>query len=85
MQGQPVDFQLLSCQACREGSLLGFDFSMALQPLVDVTRREVYGYEALVRGLKGESAYSIISQVDETNRYRFDQACRVKPLRSPPD
>lgn len=80
MQVQPVDFQPLSCQACREGSLLGFDFSMALQPLVDVTHREVYGYEALVRGLKGESAYSIISQVDETNRYRFDQACRVKAI-----
>jgi len=80
MQDVPVDFQALSCQACRRGDLLGFDFSMAFQPLVDVGRREVYGYEALVRGLNGESAYRIISQVDETNRYRFDQSCRVKSI-----
>ena len=80
MPEQPVDFQTLSCQACRDGNLLGFDFSMAFQPLVDTSRRELYGYEALVRGLKGESAYSIISKVDDTNRYRFDQACRVKAI-----
>jgi len=80
MQYPPVDFQTLSCQACRESSLLGFDLSMAFQPLIDITRREIYGYEALVRGLNGESAFSIISQVDEGNRYRFDQACRVKAI-----
>src|SRR5215210_948850 len=40
----------------------------------------VWGYEALVRGVHGEPALQILSQVDAENRYRFDQACRVKAI-----
>jgi EAL domain-containing protein (putative c-di-GMP-specific phosphodiesterase class I) len=50
---------------------------MAFQPIVDLTASRVWGYEALVRGTKGESAYSILSQVNDDTRYRFDQAARV--------
>jgi len=39
--------------------------------------RSIFGYEALVRGPNGESAYSVLSQVNDDNRYAFDQACRV--------
>ena len=37
-------------------------------------------YEALVRGANGESAATVLSWVDDSNRYRFDQACRVKAI-----
>ena len=34
----------------------------------------------MVRGLTGESAYNVLSQVNESNRYVFDQSIRVKAL-----
>jgi EAL domain-containing protein (putative c-di-GMP-specific phosphodiesterase class I) len=69
-----------SCAGCKDGAELAFEFSMAFQPIVDVGREKVWGYEALVRGMHGESAYQVLSQVDAENRYRFDQACRVKAI-----
>jgi len=62
-------------------SELGFDFVFAYQPIVDLGARKVFAYEALVRGPKGESAYSVLSQVTDDNRYTFDQACRVEAIR----
>ena len=53
---------------------------MAFQPIVDMTNYCVWGYEALVRGAKGESAFSILNQVTEDTRYRFDQASRVMAI-----
>jgi EAL domain-containing protein (putative c-di-GMP-specific phosphodiesterase class I) len=50
---------------------------MAFQPIVDLKSNRVWGYEALVRGPNGESAWSVLSQVTEEIRYRFDQAARV--------
>ncbi len=55
-------------------------FSMAFQPIVDVESGRVYAYEALVRGPRGESAYSVLSQVTEETRYSFDQSCRVAAI-----
>lgn len=77
---QPCDYQPLSCQACQHGEALGFDFSMAFQPIVDMTERRVLGYEALARGLGGESAGAVMAQVNDSNLYRFDQTCRVKAI-----
>lgn len=54
-----------------------FAFSMAFQSIIDVQAGQVFAYEALVRGLKGESAYSILSRLTPENRYAFDQNCRV--------
>lgn len=54
---------------------------MAFQPIIDVRSREVFAYEALVRGLDGSGAAHILGQVNEDNRYQFDQACRVKAVR----
>jgi EAL domain-containing protein (putative c-di-GMP-specific phosphodiesterase class I) len=53
---------------------------MAFQPIVDCTQNDVFAYEALVRGVGGEGAGTILSLVDETTRYPFDQACRVRAI-----
>ena len=53
---------------------------MAFQPIVDLTSRTVFAYEALVRGPGEESAASILALVNDQNRYRFDQACRVRAI-----
>ena len=68
------------CVNCEDLSGLGFDFTMAFQPVVDVEGDSIFGYEALVRGVNNESAYSVISQVNDSNRYVFDQLCRVKAI-----
>ena len=69
------------CTGCRSDAGLGFDFEYAYQPIVDLSRRTIVAHEALVRGPNGESAFSVLSQVDDSNRYLFDQACRVKAIR----
>ena len=68
---------MTACAGCREDIMLPFQFQMAFQPIVDLSADRVWGYEALVRGPKGEPAGSILSQVTEDTRYRFDQAARV--------
>lgn len=57
-----------------------FDLTMAFQPVVDIATRRIYAYEALVRGPNGESAAWVLAQVNDQNRYSFDQACRVKAI-----
>jgi len=70
----------VSCAGCRDGKAFHSPFSMAFQPIVDVERRQVFAHEALVRGPSGEGAGSVLSAVDEGNRYAFDQQCRVKAI-----
>src|SRR5690606_6996994 len=70
----------LSCAQCRSGAELGFAFTMAFQPIVDIRTRQTFAQEALVRGVQGESAGSILAKVSEQNIYQFDQACRVKAI-----
>jgi EAL domain-containing protein (putative c-di-GMP-specific phosphodiesterase class I) len=53
---------------------------MAFQPIVDISARRIFAYEALVRGSEGQGAGYILSQVDTANRYAFDQQCRVKAI-----
>ena len=64
----------------RSGTSLGFSITMAFQPIVDMESRQVYSYEALVRGTRGESAAHVLSRVKDDNRYIFDQICRMKAL-----
>ncbi len=68
-----------ACEACQEVPPL-FPFTMAFQPIVDIEKNRIVSQEALARGPNGESAASVLSQVNETNRYAFDQACRVKAI-----
>ena len=80
MNEQIVVFDRFSCDNCSDESSLDFDFTMAFQPIVNFQSNQVFGYEALCRGLNNESAFSIISQVNDDNRYLFDQLCRVKAI-----
>ncbi|WP_397459134.1 EAL domain-containing protein [Pseudomonas asplenii] len=75
-----ANFKSLGCAECRNLEGLGFEFTMAFQPIFNVRTGAPYAYEALVRGLGGESAASILGLVNDTNRYRFDQACRVRAI-----
>jgi EAL domain-containing protein (putative c-di-GMP-specific phosphodiesterase class I) len=68
------------CRACRAGSTLDFDFTMAFQPIVDIGTGSVWAYEALVRGPNGEPAPTVLCRVTDENRYQFDQAARVRAI-----
>nr|WP_081467664.1 EAL domain-containing protein [Vibrio sinaloensis] len=54
---------------------------MAFQPIYDVARGEIFAYEALVRGNHNEPALHVLSQVNEDNKYAFDQECRAKAIK----
>ncbi|UUA74754.1 EAL domain-containing protein [Cellvibrio sp. QJXJ] len=69
------------CEECKNGEGLDFDFTMAFQPIVNYRTREIFAHEALVRGLNNEGAGQIFEHVNDSNRYRFDQACRTKAIK----
>lgn len=73
---------ILGCQGCRDGAALPFAIQAAFQPIIDLRTGKPYAYEALVRGPDGQGAPWVLDQIDETNRYAFDQACRVTAIRS---
>jgi EAL domain-containing protein (putative c-di-GMP-specific phosphodiesterase class I) len=68
-----------TCLGCA-GDQISFEITFAFQPIVDVARGRIESYEALVRGRGGESAAEILSKVDESSRYRFDQTCRTTAI-----
>lgn len=79
-EAEDTDADVGPCAGCRRGSRDVIDFSMAFQPIVDVTTGDVFAYESLVRSLGSESADSVLNTIDETNRYAFDQLCRVRAI-----
>jgi len=52
-------------------------FSFAYQPIVDAEARRAFAYEALVRGPNGESALSVLSQLQGETLHVFDRDARV--------
>jgi EAL domain-containing protein (putative c-di-GMP-specific phosphodiesterase class I) len=78
---QPMNnFRKVGCEQCTASTGLDFDFSMALQPIVNTTTKRVFAQEALARGLNGEPAGYVFEKVNAENLYGFDQACRVKAI-----
>lgn len=69
------------CGNCRDKKGLEFAFEHAFQPIVNVAERSIYAHEALVRGPLGQGALTVLSQVNQENRYQFDQACRVSAIK----
>ena len=77
----PLEGTARDCEDCGKGARLDFGFEYAYQPIVDLNQRTVYAHEALVRGPQGQGAATVLAQVNDDNRYRFDQACRVKAIK----
>jgi EAL domain-containing protein (putative c-di-GMP-specific phosphodiesterase class I) len=59
---------------------IDLEFSFAFQPIVDVRRREIVSFEALLRGPNGEPSASVFAQVPRHNFSRFDEVCRLKAI-----
>ncbi len=59
---------------------IGFEFSFAFQPIVDVRSREIISFEALVRGPHGECSASVFAQVPQNAALQFDELCRRKAI-----
>ncbi len=55
-------------------------FSYAFQPIVDVVAREVYSYEALIRGRANEPAFRVLDFVPAHAKYQFDEDSRVAAI-----
>ncbi len=68
------------CVGCRDDITLPFEFKMAFQPIVDLSKGRIWGYEALVRGANGEPAMSVLDQISDETRYKFDQSARVMAI-----
>ncbi|MFC6199239.1 EAL domain-containing protein [Ponticaulis profundi] len=68
------------CEGCQNGKGFSPSISMAFQPILDMEAQSVFGHEALVRGTDGAGAGSVLSLVDQANRYDFDQKCRVTAI-----
>ena len=69
-----------ACQGCQQSEPLGFDFAFAYQPIVDLRDQSIFAHEALVRGTAGEGAMTVLEQITDANRYRFDQLCRTRAI-----
>jgi EAL domain-containing protein (putative c-di-GMP-specific phosphodiesterase class I) len=57
------------------------NFTFAFQPIVDVKEREVFSYEALIRGAANEPASQILGQVPAEEMLLFDQNARIAAIK----
>ncbi|HSG53214.1 MAG TPA: EAL domain-containing protein, partial [Rheinheimera sp.] len=76
----PDNIKQQTCQDCLSGQSLGFDIRMAFQPIIDWHSKNIFAYEALVRGPNGEGAGWVFERINDSNKYYFDQACRVRAI-----
>jgi EAL domain-containing protein (putative c-di-GMP-specific phosphodiesterase class I) len=62
------------------GACPSLEYSFAFQPIVDTETGQVFAYEALVRGLEGQSAGSVLSRIRADQLHQFDCAARIRAL-----
>ncbi|MGA2779672.1 MAG: EAL domain-containing protein [Steroidobacteraceae bacterium] len=55
-------------------------YSYAFQPIVDTVAREVFSYEALIRGPENEPAFRVLQQVPDDLKHQFDQDSRIQAI-----
>lgn len=68
------------CQICKSKKIPIADFSYAFQPIINIKAKDIFAHEALIRGVNGESAFSVLEKITPSNKYKFDQLCRVKAI-----
>jgi len=56
------------------------NFSFAFQPIIEVKAKQVFSYEAFIRGINNESSNFILSQINIANMNEFDHYARQKAL-----
>ena len=56
------------------------DFSFAFQPIVELPSGDVFAYEALLRGSKGEPANQVFERFLTLDPVLFDVACRARAV-----
>ncbi|MEH6696898.1 MAG: EAL domain-containing protein [Hyphomonas sp.] len=69
-----------ACSGCQDGVGFELPITMAFQPIAHTNTRSLFAYEALVRGVNGKGADEILAHVSDSNRYAFDQQCRVTAI-----
>ena len=55
-------------------------FSYAFQPIVDTVAREVFSYEALIRGRANEPAFRVLERVPHDLQHQFDLDSRIQAI-----
>jgi EAL domain-containing protein (putative c-di-GMP-specific phosphodiesterase class I) len=85
---RPIDTDLALPDGGAQGSAdrgdaarLGLQFGHAYQPIVDMRSRSTFAHATWLRGPNGEDAATVLSQVTEPNRRRFDRACRTLAIK----
>lgn len=68
------------CVRCAEAPPLDLAFTFAFQPIVVWSERRVFAWEALIRGLDGAGAATILSRVTPQMRYALDQRARAEAI-----
>ncbi|OIN08953.1 diguanylate phosphodiesterase [Oceanisphaera psychrotolerans] len=76
----PIQIKQQTCMDCLSGQPLGFEIKMAFQPIIDWQSQSIFAYEALVRGPTGQGAGWVFDRINDSNKYYFDQSCRVKAI-----
>jgi blue light- and temperature-responsive anti-repressor len=56
------------------------NFTFAFQPIVNTKTREVFSYEALIRGPGNQPAHQVLQQISEDRLLAFDQKARVHAI-----
>ena len=60
------------CEGCRAGEKFPMPFTMAYQPVVRFSTGTIAAHEALIRGVNGEGARSVLDLVSPATRYAFE-------------
>ena len=62
---RPSDYVPLNCGACLDGAGLGFEISMAFQPIFDTRTNEISSQEALANAPRSANGLFVVPKVIE--------------------
>ncbi len=60
--------------------MIEYRASFAFQPIADISARNVFAYEALARGARGEPAGAVFGAIPPGEMHAFDHAARLKAV-----